>query len=317
MMGGSGARECFGPDIMSRGAGLTLAVIAACKKENAYVPPPPQPVDVAKPVQQAVTPYLEVTGNAVADNQVDLEARVQGFLQEINYQDGAAVKQADTLFVIEPAPYQAQLQQAQADAGRDPGALVQAQAEFNASPPWASRTSPRSRRSTRRAPSATATRRDCRTIRRAYDRRDQPRLHAGHRAVRRRGHRAPGVGRRSGRRHAARPSWRRIVQLDPIYVTFTVSEQEVLRVKAAMAKRGLTAERRQECPGRDRADDGGGLSARRQARLRRADDRPIHRHADAPAAYCTTPTARCCPASSCGSACRWRLETGERPAGAR
>ncbi len=84
------------------GLSLTLA-IAACKKENAYVPPPPSPVQVAKPLQQEVTPYLEVTGNAVAYNQVDLEARIQGYLQQINYQDGQPVKQADTLFVIEPA----------------------------------------------------------------------------------------------------------------------------------------------------------------------------------------------------------------------
>jgi membrane fusion protein, multidrug efflux system len=83
---------------------LTLASTAACKKENAYVPPPPQQVGVAKPVQQDVVPYLELTGNAVAYNQVDLEARVQGYLQEINYKDGTEVKLADTLFVIEPAP---------------------------------------------------------------------------------------------------------------------------------------------------------------------------------------------------------------------
>ena len=63
---------------------------------------------MAKPVRQEVLPYLELTGNAVAYNQVDLEARVQGYLQEINYKDGAQVKLADTLFVIEPAPYQAQ-----------------------------------------------------------------------------------------------------------------------------------------------------------------------------------------------------------------
>ena len=71
-------------------------------------------------------PYLELTGNAAAYNQVDLEARVQGFLQEINYQDGAEAKQADTLFVIEPAPYQAQLQQAQATLAATQADLVQA-----------------------------------------------------------------------------------------------------------------------------------------------------------------------------------------------
>src|SRR5215475_15726629 len=109
---------------------LTLAVAAGCKKQNAYVPPPPPQVGVAKPLQQSVTPYLEYTGNATAYNQVDLEARVQGYLQEINYQDGQPVKQADTLFVIEPAPYQAQLQQAQASLAATQADLIQAQAEF-------------------------------------------------------------------------------------------------------------------------------------------------------------------------------------------
>ena len=81
---------------------------------------------MAKPVKQDVVPYLEVTGNAAAYNSVDLEARVQGYLQEIDYQDGAEVKQADTLFVIEPAPYQAQLQQAQATQAATQADLVQA-----------------------------------------------------------------------------------------------------------------------------------------------------------------------------------------------
>ena len=109
---------------------LTLAVTAACKKENAYVPPPPVRVNVAKPAKQDVVPYLELTGNATAYNMVDLEARVQGYLQEIDYQDGAEAKQADTLFVIEPAPYQAQLQQAQAAQAATQADLVQAEAEF-------------------------------------------------------------------------------------------------------------------------------------------------------------------------------------------
>ena len=83
---------------------LTLAVTAACKKENAYVPPPPPQVGVAKPLRQDVMPYLEVTGNAVAYNQVDLEARVQGYLQENNNKDGAEAKKADPLFVRADAP---------------------------------------------------------------------------------------------------------------------------------------------------------------------------------------------------------------------
>ena len=139
---------------------LTLAVTAACKKQNAYVPPPPPQVGVAKPLQQGVTPYLELTGNAVAFNQVDLVARVEGFLQEIDYKDGATAKQGDTLFVIEPTPYQAKLQQAQATAGRRPRrSWCRRRRSTTGSPRWAAAISPRSPRWIRRGPRATPTRR--------------------------------------------------------------------------------------------------------------------------------------------------------------
>jgi len=59
---------------------LALLAVVGCKKENAYVPPPPPDVGVAKPLQQAFTPYLELTGNTAAYNQVDLDARIEGFL---------------------------------------------------------------------------------------------------------------------------------------------------------------------------------------------------------------------------------------------
>jgi multidrug efflux system membrane fusion protein len=94
-----------------------LAMISAAgrKPQQAeFVPPPPPQVIVAQALHQAVTPYLEATGNIVAYNQVDLVARVSGFLQDIRYTDGAAVHRGDTLFVIEPAPYQAKMEQAQA-----------------------------------------------------------------------------------------------------------------------------------------------------------------------------------------------------------
>jgi membrane fusion protein, multidrug efflux system len=64
---------------------LALLSLAGCKKQNAFVAPPPPQVGVAHALQQEVTPYLELTGNAQAVNQVDLVARVQGFLQEIDY----------------------------------------------------------------------------------------------------------------------------------------------------------------------------------------------------------------------------------------
>ncbi len=75
-----------------RGAVLALmTLLAACAKENTFVPPPPPKVGVAYPLQQSVEPYLEATGNMTAINTVNLVARVQGFVQSIEYKDGSTV----------------------------------------------------------------------------------------------------------------------------------------------------------------------------------------------------------------------------------
>ena len=218
---------------------LTLAVTAACKKENAYVPPPPPQVGVAKPLRQDVMPYLEVTGNAVAYNQVDLEARVQGYLQEINYQDGAEAKKADTLFVIEPAPYQAQLQQAQATLAATQADLVQAEAEFTrqftlGKSDFASQSKVDEARAKRDSDKAQIQNNQAGVTIAA--------INLGYTQVT-----APFDGRVTahlisvgGLVGVAGPTkLATIVQLEPIYATFTVSEQQVLRVKEAMVKSGF------------------------------------------------------------------------------
>jgi membrane fusion protein, multidrug efflux system len=116
-----------------RGGLLALTIVTAlgaCKQENRFAAPPPPKVGVARPVQQKVTPYFESTGNTESVAQIDLVARVKGFLSSIDYQDGSYVKQGTQLFVIEQAPYQAQLQQAQAQLVVAKAQLVQSQAEF-------------------------------------------------------------------------------------------------------------------------------------------------------------------------------------------
>jgi RND family efflux transporter MFP subunit len=219
---------------------LTLAVIAACKKENAYVPPPPARVNVAKPASKEVLPYLELTGNAAAYNMVDLEARVQGYLQQINYQDGAEAKQADTLFVIEPAPYEAQLQQAQATLASTQADLVQAEAEFYrqftlGKSDFASQSKVDEARAKRDSDKAQLQNNQAgvtiAAINLGYTRVTAPfnGVVSAHQVS------IGGLVGVSGPTKLAS-----IVQLDPIYITFTVSEQQVLGIKAAMAKQGLT-----------------------------------------------------------------------------
>src|SRR5258707_15740821 len=108
---------------------FAFAALSACE-QNAFVPPPPPKVEVAVPVQKPVTRYLDATGNTAAIKNVDLVARVQGFLQSINYQDGTFVKQGAALFTIEPETYKLKLEQAQsAEAGMQ-ASMKQADADF-------------------------------------------------------------------------------------------------------------------------------------------------------------------------------------------
>ena len=116
--------------ILSVGAAASAVLLAACGQNNSYAPPPPPKVTVALPVQQPLTRYFEATGNAAAINTANLVARVSGFLQEISYKDGDAVKAGAALFTIEPEPYQLKLEQAQAAEAGAQATLKQTEAEY-------------------------------------------------------------------------------------------------------------------------------------------------------------------------------------------
>jgi membrane fusion protein, multidrug efflux system len=107
-------------------------LLAGCGgAKNAYVPPPPPKVQVAQPLERPVTEYLELTGNTAAFASVDLVARVQGYLTSIDYKDGATVKKGDQLFGIERDQYQQQLDQAQATLAANQATLEYNTAEYN------------------------------------------------------------------------------------------------------------------------------------------------------------------------------------------
>ena len=98
-----------------RGIAVRIAFVAcasvtlsACE-QNSFVPPPPPKVEVALPVQRPITRFLDATGNTAPIKSVDLVARVQGFLQSIDYQDGTFMKEGATLFTIEPDTYKLKL----------------------------------------------------------------------------------------------------------------------------------------------------------------------------------------------------------------
>src|SRR6476661_739331 len=108
---------------------LAFVALTACE-QNSFVPPPPPKVDVGVPVQRSITRFLEATGNTAPIKNVDLVARVQGFLQSIEYKDGAFVKEGTTLFTIEPETYKLKLEQAQAAEAGTQASLQQAKNDF-------------------------------------------------------------------------------------------------------------------------------------------------------------------------------------------
>jgi RND family efflux transporter MFP subunit len=103
-------------------AGLLLGatfLLAACERPKPPTLPAPK-VTVATPVKQTVQSYETFDGTAAPLLQVDLEARVSGYLEQILFKDGAHVKKGDLLFVIEQAQYKDQvaLQQAVYDQAK-------------------------------------------------------------------------------------------------------------------------------------------------------------------------------------------------------
>ena len=95
---------------------LTLAAPAAMLSCSRHQPPamPPPRVTVSRPQVATVTNWDEYPGHIEAVESVEIRPRVSGYIDSIHFTDGAEVKAGDLLFVIDPRPYQAELDRAQA-----------------------------------------------------------------------------------------------------------------------------------------------------------------------------------------------------------
>jgi RND family efflux transporter MFP subunit len=221
-------------------ATLVVALLAGCE-QNTFVPPPPPKVDVAAPVQRTIARYLEATGNTAPIKTVDLVARVQGFLQSIDYQDGDFVKEGTPLFTIEPETYKLKLDQAQAAEAGAQASVKQAEADFKRQTDLVARQAVSQATldtSTSNRDNAQANLQQAQVNTRIAE------VNYNYTKVT-----APfdgivsahlvSVGELVG---AASPTQlATIVSLDPIYVNFNVNERDVLRIRAEAARKGLTA----------------------------------------------------------------------------
>ena len=102
--------------------------VAGCAKKAPPKPPPPT-VIVSKPLAKKIVDWDDFVGRFEAIDSVDIRPRVSGYLQSIGFTDGQVVHKGQVLFVIDPRPYEAALDQAKGQEARAVATLANAKIE--------------------------------------------------------------------------------------------------------------------------------------------------------------------------------------------
>lgn len=222
--------------------------LGGCKPENKFVAPPAAEIAVAPPLKQTVTPFIELTGNTQAFATVDLVARIEGFLTAINYKDGTAAKKGDVLFEIDPTMYEAKVKQADAELASAKAQLEQAQAEFTRQETLlrqnvSAQNTFDQAKAKRDSAAANVENQDANlTI--AKTNLGYTKVAAPFDSIVTRHLISVGEVVGSGTNTKLATS----VQLDPIYVTFNMSEQDVLKIRTNLKERKETIEQLGKIP---------------------------------------------------------------------
>jgi len=106
---------------------LLLFAAATCAVGADDAPPL---VTVATPVTGKVTEWDDFTGRFVAKQRVDVRARVSGYLDSVHFAEGQSVTAGDLMFVIDPRPFEAEVERARAELARVQTTLTVANLEF-------------------------------------------------------------------------------------------------------------------------------------------------------------------------------------------
>ena len=116
--------------LLSLSAVTLCAALGGCKRQPpALAATPPPIVMVSHPVEREVRDYYEYTARTAAVATVEVRARVSGYLVKINFREGAVVNKGDLLFLIDPRPFQAVLDEAKGQVAEWEAKLARAEAD--------------------------------------------------------------------------------------------------------------------------------------------------------------------------------------------
>jgi membrane fusion protein (multidrug efflux system) len=115
------------------------ALLAGCAKKEEVVQAAPPEVPFVEVLQKDTPVTFELVAQLKGHEDVEIRARVVGFLKSINYTEGTQVKKGQLLFTIDDEPYRAQLAQAEATLARAESALAKADLDVKRSTPLAER----------------------------------------------------------------------------------------------------------------------------------------------------------------------------------
>jgi len=117
--------------------GASLLTTGCGKSEQTAPQRPPPPVTVMTVTPQTIPYNVTFVAQTESSQQVDIVARVSGFLDKIAYQEGELVKDGQVLFQLDPKPFQAQLQAARGELQSQQARFTTAQANLGRIKPLA------------------------------------------------------------------------------------------------------------------------------------------------------------------------------------
>ncbi len=113
-------------------AGMLAVLPAGCSKEQKAAGQGAPEVGIMVVEEKDIPVFPEYVAQTQSSRQVNIHARVSGFLEKRVYTEGAIVKEGDTLFLMDQKPFQVQLDQARAVLARQEAARLTAAAESEA-----------------------------------------------------------------------------------------------------------------------------------------------------------------------------------------